>query len=105
MFSAAVCPPYAVNSDRHDHITDSAFECPSVAPPALFSLVVPLQSGGTRGDVQPATALGVALAGLGAHVCVAADAMFGGFVQQQRLAYRQLAGDARGMMALTVKWG
>ncbi|WIA34522.1 hypothetical protein OEZ86_012845 [Tetradesmus obliquus] len=62
-------------------------------------------SGGTRGDVQPATALGVALAGLGAHVCVAADAMFGGFVQQQRLAYRQLAGDARGMMALTVKWG
>uniref|UniRef100_A0A383WES8 Glycosyltransferase family 28 N-terminal domain-containing protein n=1 Tax=Tetradesmus obliquus TaxID=3088 RepID=A0A383WES8_TETOB len=62
-------------------------------------------SGGTRGDVQPATALGVALAGLGARVCVAADAMFGGFVQQQGLAYRQLAGDARGMMALTVKWG
>jgi hypothetical protein len=31
--------------------------------------------------------------------------MFDSFVQQQGLAYYQLAGDARGMMALTVKWG
>lgn len=64
-----------------------------------------MQSGGTRGDVQPATALGVALAGLGAHVCIAADATFEAFVQQQGLAYHQLAGDARGMMELTVRWG
>jgi hypothetical protein len=72
---------------------------------AVLVLIHFLQSGGTRGDVQPATALGVALAGLGARVCVAADAMFDSFVQQQGLAYYQLAGDARGMMALTVKWG
>jgi hypothetical protein len=31
--------------------------------------------------------------------------MFEAFVQQQGLAYHQLAGDARGMMELTVKWG
>jgi hypothetical protein len=38
-------------------------------------------------------------------VCIAADAMFDSFVQQQGLSYYQLAGDVRGMMALTLKWG
>lgn len=64
-----------------------------------------LQSGGTRGDVQPATALGVALAALGAHVAMATDASFEGFVQQHGLQHYTLGGNAREMMALTVKWG
>ncbi len=64
-----------------------------------------LQSGGTRGDVQPATALGVSIAGLGARVVLAADRSFEGFVTSHGLKYFALGGDAREMMALTVKWG
>lgn len=63
------------------------------------------QSGGTRGDVQPAAALGVALAGEGAHVRLAADPSFKGFVEPLGLEFYPLGGSAREMMALTVKWG
>ena len=65
-----------------------------------------MQSGGTRGDVQPAAALGVALAGEGARVRLAADASFRGLVTAlDCLEFYPLAGNAREMMALTVKWG
>eukprot|EP00878_Enallax_costatus_P007471 GHUV01007824.1.p1 GENE.GHUV01007824.1~~GHUV01007824.1.p1 ORF type:complete len:613 (+),score=211.59 GHUV01007824.1:409-2247(+) len=62
-------------------------------------------SGGTRGDVQPATALAIALSGLGATVALATDASFKGFVKQHGLQHISLGGNARDMMALTVKWG
>lgn len=63
------------------------------------------QSGGTRGDVQPAAALGVALAGDGARVRLAADPSFQGFVEPLGLEFFPLGGSAREMMAVTVKWG
>jgi hypothetical protein len=68
----------------------------------------PPQAGGTRGDVQPAAALGVALAGKGARVRLAADAGFAAFVGSlgaPGLEFYPLGGNAREMMALTVKWG
>jgi UDP:flavonoid glycosyltransferase YjiC (YdhE family) len=65
-----------------------------------------MQSGGTRGDVQPAAALGVALAAEGARVRFAADASFRPFVGDlPGLEFYPLGGNARDMMGLTVKWG
>lgn len=64
-----------------------------------------VQSGGTRGDVQPAVALGLQLAALGHHVRLAADKSFESFVKLHGLEYYPLAGDAKAMMQLTVKWG
>eukprot|EP00775_Hariotina_reticulata_P002108 gene2108-2427_t len=61
------------------------------------------QSGGTRGDVQPACALGVAFSGLGAAVRLAADRAFQQLIEDQGLEFFPLGGDARQMMALTVK--
>lgn len=58
--------------------------------------------------MQPAAALGVALAGEGARVRLAADAAFAGFVASLAapgLEFLPLGGDAREMMGLTVKWG
>lgn len=70
-----------------------------------YNLIPSLQSGGTRGDVQPSTALAITLSGLGATVAMATDASFKGFVQQHGLQHISLGGNARDMMALTVKWG
>lgn len=63
------------------------------------------QSGGTRGDVTPALALGIRLAHQGHNVRLAADASFEGFVREHGLDFYPLAGHAREMMRLTVKWG
>ena len=63
------------------------------------------QAGGTRGDVQPAVALGLQLVAAGHAVRVAADTSFQDFVSQHGLEYVPLGGDAKRMMALTVKWG
>jgi hypothetical protein len=69
-------------------------------------LCVCTQSGGTRGDVQPAAALGVALAGEGARVRLAADPSFKDFAGSlPGLKFYPLGGNAREMMGLTVKWG
>ena len=64
-----------------------------------------LQSGGTRGDVQPAVALGIQLKARGHIVRLAADASFADFVTSHGLEHFPLGGDAKQMMALTVKWG
>lgn len=66
------------------------------------------QSGGTRGDVQPALALACRLAARGHRVRLAADASFRGMVQQLQqpgLEFWPLAGSARDMMRMTVEWG
>eukprot|EP00877_Chromochloris_zofingiensis_P007758 jgi/Chrzof1/3235/Cz12g16290.t1 len=68
-------------------------------------LNIVMLSGGTRGDVQPAVALGLQLAALGHHVRLAADKSFESFVKLHGLEYYPLAGDAKAMMQLTVKWG
>jgi UDP:flavonoid glycosyltransferase YjiC (YdhE family) len=66
-----------------------------------------MQAGGTRGDVQPAAALGVSLAAEGARVRLAADPSFGGWIAglPGGVEFYPLGGKAREMMALTVKWG
>jgi len=64
-----------------------------------------VQAGGTRGDVQPALALGLQLAAAGHVVRLATDSAFKAFVEEHRLEHFPLGGDAKEMMALTVKWG
>ncbi|PNW80878.1 hypothetical protein CHLRE_07g333450v5 [Chlamydomonas reinhardtii] len=59
---------------------------------------------GTRGDVQPAVALGLALQRAGGHcVRLATHEPYRGLVTGAGLEFFPLAGDPRGMMALTVK--
>ncbi|KAG2441956.1 hypothetical protein HYH02_009750 [Chlamydomonas schloesseri] len=59
---------------------------------------------GTRGDVQPAVALGLALQRGGGHsVRLATHEPYRGLVTDAGLEFFPLAGDPRGMMSLTVK--
>ncbi|KAG2440699.1 hypothetical protein HXX76_003557 [Chlamydomonas incerta] len=67
-------------------------------------LRVVIMVAGTRGDVQPAVALGLALQRSGGHcVRLATHEPYRGLVTGAGLEFFPLAGDPRGMMALTVK--
>ncbi|EFJ42355.1 hypothetical protein VOLCADRAFT_107296 [Volvox carteri f. nagariensis] len=67
------------------------------------SLRVLIMVAGTRGDVQPATALGVRLASHGHRVRLATHPPYRDLVYGAGLEFFPLAGDPRRMMELTVK--
>jgi hypothetical protein len=74
--------------------------CAPASPPPPHAHTPHHQSGGTRGDVQPATALGVALLGAGAQrVRLACDVSFQHVVKAAGLEWFPLGGDAKVVQA------
>lgn len=53
---------------------------------------------GSRGDVQPALALGVGLRRAGHSVCVGSYAQFAGLGASHGLAFRPIAGDIQALL-------
>ncbi|KXZ43027.1 hypothetical protein GPECTOR_106g121 [Gonium pectorale] len=78
---------------------DECMEAYGRVPPINVLIVV----AGTRGDVQPATALGVRLRSHGHRVRLATHEPYRALVAGAGLEFFPLAGDPRGMMELTVK--
>jgi len=72
----------------------------SVTPP---SMNIVIQVVGSRGDVQPFVALGVALKEAGHRIRIATHETFRSFVQDAGLEFFNVGGDPRKLMAYMVK--
>lgn len=73
-------------------------ECPG--PPALNVLI---QVVGSRGDIQPFVALGLALARAGHRIRIATHETFKDFVESHGLEFFNIGGDPKRLMAYMVK--
>lgn len=73
-------------------------ECPN--PPRLSILI---QVVGSRGDIQPFVALGLALARAGHHIRIATHEVFKEFVESHGLEFFSIGGDPKRLMAYMVK--